>query len=139
MASEQPAYGIPFERYLAMETRKNQPFLNRLRFAIAGIAYALRTEQSLRTQGGCLLLALIVLVVLRPAAIWWALVFVASGAVLAAELFNTAVERLADHLHPDLHPEIRVVKDCAAGGVLISSVGAVAVAVALLFAVINGS
>ena len=122
-----------------MQTRKNQPFLSRSRFAIEGIAHALRTEQSLRTQSVGLLLAIIMLVVLRPAAIWWALVFVASSAVLAAELFNTAVERLADHLHPDLHPEIRLVKDCAAGGVLISSAGAVAVAIALLIAVINGS
>ena len=122
-----------------MQTRKNQPFLNRSRFAVAGIAHALRTEQSLRTQGVGLLLAIILLVVLRPAAIWWALVFGASSAVLAAELFNTAVERLADHLHPDLHPEIRLVKDCAAGGVLISSAGAVAVAIALLIAVFSGS
>lgn len=122
-----------------METRKNQPFLRRARFAIAGIAHALRTEQSLRTQAVGLAVALIALVILRPAAIWWALVFIAASGVLAAELFNTAVERLADHMHPDVHPEIRLVKDCAAGGVLITSVGAVAVAIALFIAVIHGS
>jgi undecaprenol kinase len=122
-----------------METRKNQPFLSRLRFAIAGIAHGLRTEQSLRAQTLALLLVLIVLALLRPAALWWALVILAGSAVLAAELFNTAVERLADHLHPDMHPEIRLVKDCAAGGVLISSAGAVGVAIALLIALIHGS
>jgi diacylglycerol kinase (ATP) len=111
-----------------METRKNQPFLSRLRFAIAGVAHGLRTEQSLRTQTLALLLVLIALALLRPAALWWALVILAGSAVLAAELFNTAVERLADHLHPDLHPEIRVVKDCAAGGVLISTAGAMLIA-----------
>src|ERR1039458_3870607 len=51
-------------------------------------------------------------------ALWWALVIIASAAVLAAELFNTAIERLADHLHPEMHPEIRIVKDCAAAAVL---------------------
>jgi len=122
-----------------METRKNQPFLSRLRFAITGVAHALRTEQSLRTQTLALLLVLIVLALLRPAALWWALVILAGSTVLAAELFNTAVERLADHLHPDMHPEIRLVKDCAAGGVLISSAGAVGVAIALLIALIHGS
>jgi undecaprenol kinase len=122
-----------------MKTHKNQSFLSRSRFAIAGIAHALRTERSLRTQGVVLLLVIVALVGLRPAAIWWATVFVASSSVLAAELFNTAVERLADHLHPDLHPEIRLVKDCAAGGVLISSAGAVAVAIALLVSMIRGS
>ncbi|MGA2861460.1 MAG: diacylglycerol kinase [Steroidobacteraceae bacterium] len=121
-----------------METRKNQPFLSRLRFAIAGVAHGLRTEQSLRTQTLALLLVLIALALLRPAALWWALVILAGSAVLAAELFNTAVERLADHLHPDLHPEIRVVKDCAAGGVLISTAGALGVAIAMLIALIHG-
>jgi len=121
-----------------METRKNQPFLSRLRFAIAGVAHGLRTEQSLRTQTLALLLVLIALALLRPAALWWALVILAGSAVLAAELFNTAVERLADHLHPDLHPEIRVVKDRAAGGVLISTAGALGVAIAMLIALIHG-
>jgi diacylglycerol kinase (ATP) len=122
-----------------METRKNQPFLSRLRFAITGVAHGLRTERSLRTQTLALLLALLALAILRPAALWWGLVILAGSAVLAAELFNTAIERLADHLHPEQHPEIRIVKDCAAGGVLVSSVGAVGVAVALLIALIHGS
>ena len=55
-----------------------------------------------------------------------------SALVLAAELFNTAIERLADHLHPQLHPEIRIVKDCAAAAVLCVSLGAIGVAIALL-------
>jgi undecaprenol kinase len=122
-----------------METRKNQPFLSRLRFASTGVAHALRTEKSLQTQALALLLVFIVLALLRPAALWWALVILASSAVLTAELFNSAIERLADHLHPDLHPEIRLVKDCAAGGVLITSVGAAGVAIALLIALIQGS
>jgi diacylglycerol kinase (ATP) len=122
-----------------METKKNQPFPRRLRFAIAGIVHSLRTENSLRTQTLVLLLVLVVLGLLRPAPLWWALVILAGSAVLSAELFNTAVERLADHLHPDLHPEIRVVKDCAAGGVLVSALGAVGVAIALLISVIRGA
>lgn len=56
----------------------------------------------------------------------------ASAGVLAAEMFNTALEHLVDHLHPEIHPRIGVVKDCAAAGVLIASMGAVAVMVALV-------
>lgn len=113
--------------------------MSRLRFAIAGIVHGLRTENSLRTQALVLLLMLILLGLLRPAPMWWALVILAGSAVVSAELFNTAVERLADHLHPDLHPEIRVVKDCAAGGVLVSALGAVGVAVALLISLIRNA
>ena len=115
-----------------MDTRKNQPFLARLRFALAGLTHGLRTEQSLKAQALALLLVLVALTILRPAPLWWALVILASAGVLAAELFNTAIERLADHLHPELHPQIRVVKDCAAAGVLVIVAGSVGVAVALL-------
>ena len=52
--------------------------------------------------------------------------------VLAAELFNTALEHLIDHLHPALHPSIKIAKDCAAGSVLLLSLSAVAVFIAFL-------
>ena len=115
-----------------METHKNQSFSTRLRFATAGIAHGLRTERSLRTQAVVLVLVTLGLLILRPAPLWWALVSICSAAVLAAELFNTAIERLADHLHPELHPEIRIVKDCAAAAVYCTSIGALGVAIALL-------
>lgn len=76
-------------------------------------------------------LVIAVLSGLRPGPLWWAAVMLASAGVLAAELFNTALEALADHLHPEQHPQIRIVKDCAAAGVLIAALGAVAVAIAL--------
>lgn len=110
---------------------KNQPFWTRLGFALKGVAFALRAENSLKFQASAFLAVLIGLVILRPGALWWAAVLLASSAVLAAELFNTALEHLVDHLHPDVHPQIRIVKDCAAGAVLLTALGAVAVAIAL--------
>ena len=104
----------------------------RLRFALAGLGHAVRAESSLRTQVVALGAVLVGLLILRPGAGWWALVLLASGVVIAAELFNTAIEHLADHLHPDIHPSIRVVKDCAAAGVLVAVLAAVAVGVALI-------
>jgi undecaprenol kinase len=115
-----------------MESHKNRSLYGRLRFAMAGISHGLRTERSLRTQALVLLLVALGLLLLRPPPVWWALVILCSTAVLAAELFNTAIERLADHLHPELHPEIRIVKDCAAAAVLCVSIGAIGVAIALL-------
>ena len=66
------------------------------------------------------------------AAVWWALVLLASAAVVSAELINTAIEHLADLLHPQQSPAVRMVKDCAAAGVLIAVLGALGVAAALL-------
>jgi diacylglycerol kinase (ATP) len=81
----------------------------------------------------------VVLLVLRPPAVWWALVLLASAAVVAAELFNTAIEHLADLLHPQQSPAIRLVKDCAAAAVLIAVLGALGVAAALLVYLLSGT
>src|SRR6185295_7777946 len=110
---------------------KNLSFFKRLRFALAGLSHALGAERSLQTQAVIFLAVIVAMTVLRPSPLWWALVILASMAVLAAELFNTAIEHLADHLHPELHPAIRIVKDCAAAAVLLTVIGAVGVGVAL--------
>ena len=115
----------------ATVAHKNQPFWLRLGFALKGLGFALRSENSLKFQASAFVGAVLALAILRPGPLWWALVLLASGAVLAAELFNTALERLVDHLHPDVHPHIRIVKDCAAAAVLLTVLGAVAVGVAL--------
>jgi len=110
---------------------KKQSFPARLGCALRGLRDALRTEASLKLQVLALLAALAALVWLRPEPLWWALVALASALVIAAELLNTALEQLADLLHPDAHPRIRVLKDCAAGAVLVASLGALGVAAAL--------
>src|SRR3954465_10460218 len=112
---------------------KNQPFHRRVRFALSGIRVAFRTESSFRTQCGFLLAALMLLLVLRPKPVWWALVVLVSAATLAAELVNTALELVVDRLHPELHPVIARAKDCAAGAVLILSFAAIGIAAALVF------
>ena len=109
---------------------KNRPLLQRLGFAAAGLGAAWRRERSFRTQVWIAGLVGLALVALRPAAVWWGVVLLTIGLVLAAELFNAALEALVDHLHPDRHPEIRTVKDMAAGAVVVASLAAVAVAAA---------
>lgn len=112
---------------------KNQTFQRRLSFALAGLRTAWRTEASLKTHVVAAVLVAAVLAWLQPAPIWWAIAALVVGAVIAAELFNTAVESLADRLHPELHPAIKAVKDCAAGAVLVTSVTALIVAAVFLY------
>ena len=100
-------------------------------FALAGLLHGLRRERSVRFEAAVFVLVFAALAVLRPEPIWWAAAALASAGVLAAELLNTAIEALADHLAPELHPRIRVVKDCAAAAVFIAVAGALAVAAAL--------
>ena len=108
---------------------KNRPFPERLKFAAAGLGRR-RRERSFRSQVWIAVLVVLALIVLRPAAVWWGVILLTIGLVLAAELFNAAVEALVDHLHPERHPEVRTVKDMAAGAVLVASLAAVAVGAA---------
>ena len=110
---------------------KNRPFPYRLGYAIGGLWECWRTEANFRIQIVLAILALIALLVIRPAPVWWALVGLVSMLVLALEAINSAFERLIDHLHPELHPEIGFIKDLAAGGVLLISIGALIIAAAL--------
>jgi undecaprenol kinase len=111
----------------------------RLGYALRGCRHALRTQASLRFQALAAAGVLAILGVLRPAPLWWALVLLACAAVLAAELLNSAIEQLADELHPHDSPGVRRAKDCAAAGVLIAALGALGVAVALAVHLLAGA
>lgn len=100
---------------------KNQNFINRLAFAFQGIKFAFQTEASFRQQWCAVVAVAALLIWQRPPLMWTALLVMNCGLVIAAELFNTALETLIDHLHPDIHPAIKRAKDCAAGAVLILS------------------
>lgn len=113
---------------------KNSRFITRMQFALAGIGSAFKTEKSFRTQVLAAAAVIIALAVMRPSALWWALIIGVSALVLVTELVNTAIEHLADHLHPQIHPQIKIVKDCAAGAVLIASLCAAVVGVVFLYA-----
>src|SRR6266853_298491 len=110
-----------------MSPYKNQSFRARLGFALQGLVHGVRAERSLQLQLLALAAALAALAILRPSALWWALVLLSSALVIAAELFNTALEGLADALHTHDHPAIRIAKDCAAASVLVAVLGALTV------------
>lgn len=52
----------------------------------------------------------------------WCIVLLCFGMVLAAEGFNTAIEKLVDLVSPNFHPIAGDVKDIAAGAVLICAI-----------------
>ncbi len=110
---------------------KNRPFIERMGFALAGLKAAWQREASFRTHCVMGLLAVAALVVLRPAPVWWAVILLVVALILALELVNSALEGIIDHLHPERHPEIKVIKDMVAGAVLVLSATALLVALAL--------
>jgi len=129
-----PRFGtVRAARHENAGTMKTKTIFTRFHFAICGIRATLASEWAFRTELLCFVAVLFVLVLTRPDPIWWALVFLTSGALLAVELVNTAVEKLADHLHPKIHPALKIVKDTLAGAVLMMATAAVLVFLAFLW------
>jgi diacylglycerol kinase (ATP) len=111
---------------------KNARFVTRVLCALRGIGRAWATERNMRLHAAALLALVMTLALLRASPLWWAILLLCAVLVIAAELLNTAIEHLADALHPEHHPLIGTAKDCAAGAVLVISVGAVVLFVLFL-------
>ncbi|MFQ3198792.1 MAG: undecaprenol kinase [Paraglaciecola sp.] len=103
---------------------KNKPFYQKLRFALNGMIYALRNEANMRRHVVLGVGTILLFAVIQVAYIWWALIGLCIGLILAGELINSALEALIDHLHPELHPSIGHVKDMLAAMVLVLSITA---------------
>jgi len=108
---------------------KNQSFLARLGNAIRGLQHAWWGERSFRSQVVIGVLALGLFIWSQPSALWWGAIVIAVALVIAAELVNSSIEALADHLHPQQDPAIGKVKDMAAGTVLVMSIAAALVGI----------
>ena len=86
----------------------------------AGFAHACRHELAVQQE-------VVVLVVALPVSLfvtesWWkrlALIGVLVIVVMV-ELLNTAIEALSDHVTPERHPHIRIVKDLGSAAVFMS-------------------
>lgn len=100
--------------------------------ALRGIAVGVRDQNSFSVH----LPAAVVVVALA----WWLELSIAEWSilalcitvVLAAELFNSALEHLARAITRDEDPEVRDALDIASGAVLVTAIGAAVVGVLLL-------
>jgi diacylglycerol kinase (ATP) len=106
-------------------------FLRSFSFAGQGVWYVVRTQRNMRVHLAAAVCAVAAGLVLRIGAADWACVIITIGVVLAAEALNTVVEALTDLCTTEFHPLAKIAKDAAAGAVLIVSVAAVGVAVAV--------
>ena len=105
--------------------------MNELRKRIKSFGYAFKGIASLLKRGHNAWIHCIAIFVVTLAGLHfgitrteWCIVCLCFGMVLAAEGFNTAIERLVDLVSPDFHPVAGDVKDVAAGAVLICAIAA---------------
>ncbi len=58
----------------------------------------------------------------------WMFQFLVFGLIFTAEALNTAIERIADFIHPEYHTKIGWIKDLAAGAVFCAFFTAISIA-----------
>jgi diacylglycerol kinase len=111
------------------------PKINRIQsfqYAFAGIWYTLRTQRNAQIHVGIATVIITLGLILQLAVTEWAIIVLTTGFVIAAEMLNTATESAMDVVTSDFHPHVKVVKDVAAGAVLISALTAVVVGLLIL-------
>jgi undecaprenol kinase/diacylglycerol kinase (ATP) len=101
-------------------------------FALEGIAHAFRTQRNFKVHAGITLAVIVAGVALRISLEQWAILVVTIALVLQAELVNTALEAVVDHVAPEFHALAKIAKDCAAGAVFVSAVAAVVIGLLIL-------
>lgn len=114
-------------------TAEGRRFLNTVIWSWAGWRGAWASERSLR-QWTLVNLASAVLALMLPLTAGERALILALGLlVLAAELINTAVEEVVDHILPQPHPVAKKAKDCGSACVALAALaGGVAWAVILI-------
>jgi diacylglycerol kinase (ATP) len=99
----------------------------KFRDAFVGIALGIRGQSSFRVHLLFAAAAIALGVILRINRIEWCMVGLCIAAVLAAELFNSALERMAKAIDSRRNSELGAALDIASGAVLAAALGAAAV------------
>ncbi len=99
-------------------------FIKSFGYALQGLVFLVRTQPNARVHLLATLLACGAGIYVGLSRAEWLWIVAAIVLVWSAEAFNTALEQLADALHPARHPGVGRAKDVAAAAVLIAALGA---------------
>ena len=104
-----------------------------LRYASQGIFYSFSSQRNFRIHVCLGSIALLFGIFLGLDTSNLAILVVTISAVLVLELINTSIEAVVDlAIGRRFHPLARIAKDCAAGAVLVASIGSLLVAIFVL-------
>lgn len=101
--------------------------LKSIRFAVLGAVKLVTTEHSVMVQTFIGALMVVAGFYFGISATEWMFQTLAIGLVLCVEGLNTAVEKVADFIHPEYHEKIGFIKDIAAGAVFFAAVTAITI------------
>ncbi len=99
-----------------------------IKYALKGICILVTSEDSIKAQLGFALFATLMGFLFAISSTEWMIQFLVIGLVLVAEALNTAIEKIADFMHPEYHKKIGSIKDIAAGAPAIASLVSLVIA-----------
>ncbi|CAN5564286.1 diacylglycerol kinase family protein [soil metagenome] len=91
-------------------------------YASSGLLFAFKNENNFNFHFLATIIVVILGFVFQLNLVEWIILVILIGLVYLSEIFNTAIEKLVDLIHPELQSKAGLVKDIAAGGVLIASI-----------------
>ena len=94
-------------------------------YAFKGAYLLLKTEASIKVQSIIAIIVVIAGFYFNISSEEWLIQLLAIGMVMSIEGANTAIEEIANFIHPEHHQKIGLIKDIAAGAVFIASVFAI--------------
>jgi diacylglycerol kinase (ATP) len=114
-----------------MEFQKDNTFvkgrLKSVTYAFKGALKLISTEHSVMVQFSLGILMTIAGFYFDISHEEWLFQIFSIGLVLSVEGLNTAVEKVADFIHPNYHEKIGFIKDIAAGAVFFAAMTAIAI------------
>jgi diacylglycerol kinase (ATP) len=96
-------------------------------FAVKGAIKLITTEHSVMVQSSIGVIMIIAGFYFHISHEEWMIQTLAVGLVLGIEGLNTAVEKVADFIHPEYHERIGFIKDIAAGAVFFAALTAIVI------------
>jgi len=116
---------------------KNSSYLKKrtlsFKYAFNGIYTAIKTQANIRIHLFAAAIVIFLGFYFSISTIEWFLVVISMGLVISAELFNSAIETLADHVSSEKNERVGKIKDMAAGAVLVCAMAAAIIGVLIFF------
>lgn len=96
-------------------------------YALDGVIHTIKTQRNMRIHISIGILVLLFASLLNVSRLELLVLLITVGMVLTFEMVNTAIEEVVNLVTQEIHPIAKIVKNVAAGAVLITSVMAVGV------------
>lgn len=116
--------------------KRDSFFFNRIKsigYAFKGALLLLKTEASIQIQFAIGILVTIAGFYYELSTTEWVIQILTIALIMGLEGLNTAIEEIADFVHPEQHPKIGFIKDVAAGAVFIFAIAAAIVGCIIYF------